>query len=71
MPQFGNPSITVRDEPTGMKTVTVSFKISGAYPNVNVTFQDQGNPNETNAAERTRFIAKAKELMTQAAAASS
>lgn len=67
MIQFGNPAITVRDEPTGMKTVTVSFKIGGAYPNVNVTFQDQANPTETNAAERTRFIARAKELLTQAA----
>jgi hypothetical protein len=67
MSQFSKPEFSTHDDPSGSQTVTVSFKDGAGYPNVHVTFKDQPSPNDTNAVERTRWAAKAKELLTQAA----
>lgn len=68
MMQFTRPEFRANDEPSGSQTVTVSFKSTGGFPNVHVTFKDQLSPNDTNAQERARWAAKAKELLTQAVA---
>lgn len=68
MSAFNNPQFATHGNPDGSQNVTVSFKSSGGYPNVNISFRDHPAPNETNAAEQSRWRAKAKELLTQAAA---
>jgi len=64
---FNTPKINTDERPDGRYVSVMIHAADGHQTFVSVHFKDAENPDETNAAERARIVAKAKELLTQAA----
>lgn len=65
MTEFGTPNVKLADQGNS-RVATVQLQIAGGLAQyISVSFEDKEQPDETNAAERARILAKAKELFAE------